>query len=91
MARPAPRADPDGPDGKPFPLFESGAILIYLAEKSGQLLPRTPAGRYETIQWLMFQMAGVGPMFGQVGFFNLLRTFLARPAIVRGLDIPKRS
>jgi GSH-dependent disulfide-bond oxidoreductase len=62
--------DPNGPGGEPLPLFESGAILIYLAEKTGQLLPRDPAGRYQTIQWLMFQMSGVGPMFGQVGFFN---------------------
>ena len=62
--------DPDGPDGRPLPLFESGAILIYLADKSGQFMPRDPAGRYETLQWLMFQMGGVGPMFGQVGFFN---------------------
>src|SRR5487761_117015 len=62
--------DPDGPGGKPLPLFESGAILIYLAEKTGRLLPRDPAGRYLTLQWLMFQMGGVGPMFGQVGFFN---------------------
>src|SRR6266446_3055841 len=62
--------DPNGPGGKPFPLFESGAILIYLADKTGQFLPPNPAGRYETIQWLMFQMAGVGPMFGQVGFFH---------------------
>jgi GST-like protein len=62
--------DPNGPGGKPLPLFESGAILIYLAEKTGQLIPRDPAGRYQTIQWLMFQMGGVGPMFGQVGFFN---------------------
>src|SRR6202162_4416597 len=62
--------DPDGPGGKPFPLFESGAILIYLADKTSQFLPSDPAGRYETIQWLMFQMAGVGPMFGQVGFFH---------------------
>jgi GST-like protein len=62
--------DPDGPGGKPLPLFESGAILIYLAEKTGQLMPPDPAGRYHTIQWLMFQMGGVGPMFGQVGFFN---------------------
>jgi GST-like protein len=62
--------DPNGPGGKPLPLFESGAILIYLAEKTGQLLPPDPAGRYQTIQWLMFQMGGVGPMFGQVGFFN---------------------
>jgi GSH-dependent disulfide-bond oxidoreductase len=62
--------DPNGPDGKPLPLFESGAILLYLADKAGQFIPRDAAGRYETIQWLMFQMSGVGPMFGQVGFFN---------------------
>jgi GST-like protein len=62
--------DPDGPGGKPLPLFESGAILIYLADKAGQFLPQDAAGRYETLQWLMFQMAGVGPMFGQLGFFN---------------------
>jgi GST-like protein len=62
--------DPNGPDGKPLPLFESGAILLYLADKSGQFMPRDSAGRYETIQWLMFQMGGIGPMFGQVGFFN---------------------
>jgi GST-like protein len=62
--------DPNGPDGKPLALFESGAILLYLAEKTGQFLPADPAGRYETIQWLMFQMGGVGPMFGQLGFFH---------------------
>jgi GST-like protein len=62
--------DPNGPGGKPLPLSESGAILLYLAEKTGQLMPPDPAGRYRTIQWLMFQMSGVGPMFGQVGFFN---------------------
>ncbi|HWK85061.1 MAG TPA: glutathione S-transferase N-terminal domain-containing protein [Caldimonas sp.] len=62
--------DPDGPGGKPLALFESGAILIYLADKTGQLVPRDPARRYETIEWLMFQMAGIGPIFGQVGFFN---------------------
>jgi GST-like protein len=62
--------DPAGPGGKPLPLFESGAILIYLAEKTGQFIPRDAAGRYQTIQWLMWQMGGVGPMFGQVGFFN---------------------
>ncbi|TMQ18213.1 MAG: glutathione S-transferase [Deltaproteobacteria bacterium] len=62
--------DPDGPDGRPLPLFESGAILYYLAEKTGRLLPRDAPGRYETLQWLMFQMGGVGPMFGQVGFFH---------------------
>ncbi|HEX8108334.1 MAG TPA: glutathione binding-like protein [Kofleriaceae bacterium] len=62
--------DPDGPGGEPLPLFESGAILIYLAEKTGQLLSTAPAERYETIQWLMFQMGGLGPMFGQLGFFH---------------------
>jgi GSH-dependent disulfide-bond oxidoreductase len=62
--------DPDGPGAKPLPLFESGAILIYLADKTGQLLPQDPARRYEAIQWLMFQMGGIGPMFGQVGFFH---------------------
>ncbi len=62
--------DPNGPDGKPLPLFESGAILIYLADKTGQFMPPTAAGRYETIQWLMFQMAGIGPLFGQLGYFH---------------------
>ncbi|MBV8405367.1 MAG: glutathione S-transferase N-terminal domain-containing protein [Gammaproteobacteria bacterium] len=62
--------DPNGPGGEPLPLFESGAILIYLADKSGQFLPRAPTARYQTLQWLMFQVGGVGPMFGQVGFFH---------------------
>ena len=62
--------DPDGPGGRPIGLFESGAILLYLAEKTGKLLPADPVRRYETIQWLFFQMAAVGPMFGQVGFFH---------------------
>ena len=62
--------DPQGPDGKPLGLFESGAILLCLAEKTGQLLPATAAGRYETIEWVFFQMASIGPMFGQVGFFH---------------------
>ena len=62
--------DPDGPGGQPLPLFESGAILIYLAEKTGRFLPADPAARYQAIQWLMFQMGGVGPMFGQLGFFH---------------------
>ncbi|WGR96794.1 glutathione S-transferase N-terminal domain-containing protein [Bradyrhizobium sp. ISRA443] len=62
--------DSNGPGGKPLPLFESGAILQYLAEKTGKLLPADPARRYETIQWVHFQMGGIGPMFGQVGFFN---------------------
>ena len=60
--------DPDGPDGEPVALFESGAILVYLADKAQRLLP-AGAARYETLQWLMFQMGGIGPMFGQVGFF----------------------
>jgi GST-like protein len=62
--------DPNGPGGQPLPLFESGAILLYLADKSGQFIPADAAGRYQTIQWLMFQMGGIGPMFGQLGFFN---------------------
>lgn len=62
--------DPDGPGGQPLALFESGAILVYLADKTGQLMPQDPAGRYETLQWLMFQMGGIGPMFGQLGFFH---------------------
>jgi len=62
--------DPDGPGGKPIALFESGAILVYLAEKTGKLLPTDPARRYETLQWLFFQMAFVGPMFGQLGYFH---------------------
>ena len=59
-----------GPDGKPLALFESGAILIYLAEKTGKFMPQDAAGRYETMQWIMFQMGGIGPMFGQLGFFH---------------------
>ena len=62
--------DPHGPGGAPLALFESGAILMYLAEKSGQFIPADPARRWETIQWVFFQMASIGPMFGQVGFFN---------------------
>ena len=62
--------DPNGPDGQPLPLFETGAILWYLADKTGQLVPKDAAGRYQTLQWLMFQMGGIGPMFGQVGFFH---------------------
>ena len=62
--------DPDGPAGQPLGLFESGAILLYLAEKAQAFIPRDAAAHYETIEWLMFQMGGVGPMFGQVGFFH---------------------
>lgn len=62
--------DPNGPNGEPLALFESGAILVYLASKTGQLLPADTARRFEALQWLMFQMGGVGPMFGQLGFFH---------------------
>ncbi|MEM8515045.1 GST-like protein [Massilia sp. MP_M2] len=62
--------DPDGPGGQPLPLFESGAILIYLGDKSGKLLPQDPAARYRVMQWVMFQIGSVGPMFGQLGFFH---------------------
>ena len=62
--------DPHGPGGKPLALFESGAILVYLAEKTGRFIPQDAAGRYECLQWLMFQMGGIGPMFGQLGFFH---------------------
>jgi GST-like protein len=62
--------DPDGPGGKPLALFESGAILVYLAEKTGKLIPQDAAGRYHALQWVMFQMGGIGPMFGQLGFFH---------------------
>ncbi|MFZ6779242.1 glutathione S-transferase N-terminal domain-containing protein [Undibacterium sp. Ji83W] len=62
--------DPQGPGNKPLALFESGAILLYLADKTGLCIPTDAAERYECIQWLMFQMGGIGPMFGQLGFFN---------------------
>lgn len=62
--------DPEGPGGAPLPLFESGAILMYLADKAGRFLPRNPARRWTTIQWVFFQVGGVGPMFGQLGFFH---------------------
>ncbi len=61
--------DPNGPEG-PLPLFESGAILVYLAGKAGNFMPQTVHGKYEALQWVMFQMGGIGPMFGQVGFFS---------------------
>lgn len=62
--------DPDGPDGKPLSLFETGAILFYLAEKTGKFMPADPVGRYTVMQWLMFQMGGIGPMFGQANHFR---------------------
>jgi GST-like protein len=62
--------DPAGPGGRPLGLFESGAILLYLADKTGKFIPAEPARRWEAIQWVFFQMASIGPMFGQVGFFN---------------------
>ena len=62
--------DPDGPGGKPIGLFESGAILVYLADKTGKLMPSDPAARYEALQWIFWQMGAVGPMFGQLGFFH---------------------
>jgi GST-like protein len=62
--------DPHGPNGTPLALFESGAILLYLADKAGKFMPSDAAARYQTIQWLMFQMSGIGPMFGQLGFFH---------------------
>ena len=62
--------DQDGPDGEPLAIFESGAILIYLAEKTGRFLPKEGATRYDVMQWLMFQMGGVGPMFGQYNHFH---------------------
>jgi GSH-dependent disulfide-bond oxidoreductase len=62
--------DPNDPDGAPLPLFETGAILLYLADKSGRFLPRDAAARYQAIQWVMFQVSGIGPMFGQLGFFH---------------------
>ncbi|HEX8241526.1 MAG TPA: glutathione S-transferase N-terminal domain-containing protein [Allosphingosinicella sp.] len=62
--------DPDGPGGKPLALFESGAILLYLADKTGQLIPTDPSERWQAVQWVFFQMAAIGPMFGQLGYFN---------------------
>ncbi|MBV8917044.1 glutathione S-transferase N-terminal domain-containing protein [Bradyrhizobium sp.] len=84
--------DPDGPGGKPLPLFESGAILIYLAEKSGKLLPADAVLRYQTIQWVFFQMGHIGPMFGQLGFFHKFagREFEDKRPLKRYVDETKR-
>ena len=80
--------DPDGPGGKPISIFESGAILIYLAEKSGKLMPKEPRGRYNVLEWLMFQMASVGPMLGQAHHFRALR---ARADPVRDRSLHQRG
>jgi GSH-dependent disulfide-bond oxidoreductase len=82
--------DTDGPSGRPFSLFESGAILVYLAEKSGQLLPKDPEGRSVALQWLMFQMGGVGPMFGQAGHFRNYAPEKIEYAIARYTNEAKR-
>jgi GST-like protein len=84
--------DPDGPGGKPLALFESGAILLYLAEKTGKLISADPARRYETIEWVFFQMASVGPMFGQVGFFHKFagREYEDKRPLKRYVDETKR-
>ena len=82
--------DPDGPDGKPISLFESGAILIYLAEKTGKFLPKDPAQRYKTFEWLMWQMGGVGPMFGQAHHFLRAAPTKIEYGIKRYVDEAKR-
>ncbi|AJX30642.1 glutathione S-transferase N-terminal domain-containing protein [Burkholderia oklahomensis] len=82
--------DHDGPDGKPISLFESGAILIYLAEKTGKFLPSAPVARYATLEWLMFQMGGVGPMLGQAHHFRLYAPQQIEYAINRYTNEAKR-
>ena len=84
--------DPNGPGGQPIALFESGAIMVYLAEKTGQFLPLEPMLRYATLQWLMFQMGGIGPMFGQVGFFNIYggKDFEDKRPLMRYVNESKR-
>jgi GSH-dependent disulfide-bond oxidoreductase len=84
--------DPAGPGGKPLPLFESGAILLYLAEKTGKLMPADPAARYETLEWLFFQIGAMGPMFGQLGFFHKFagREFEDKRPLHRYRDEAKR-
>ncbi|HEX3651264.1 MAG TPA: glutathione binding-like protein [Rhizomicrobium sp.] len=84
--------DPNGPGGNPLPLFESGAILLYLGDKTGWLLPADPSRRYETIQWVFFQMANIGPIFGQVGFFHKFagREYEDKRPLKRYVDETKR-
>jgi GST-like protein len=84
--------DPNGPSGRPLGLFESGAILQYIAEKTGKLLPADPNARYETIQWVHFQMGGIGPIFGQVGFFHKFagRDYEDKRPLKRYVDESKR-
>ena len=84
--------DPDGPGGKPLALFESGAILLYLSDKTGKLVPSDKALRYETIEWVFFQMASIGPMFGQLGFFHKFagREFEDKRPLHRYRDESKR-
>jgi len=82
--------DPEGPEGKPISLFESGAILLYLAGKTGRLLPTDTAGKYEALQWLMFQMGGVGPMLGQAHHFRIYAPQKIEYAIDRYTNEAKR-
>jgi len=82
--------DSDGPDGKPLSVFESGAILIYLAEKTGQFMPQAPAARYATLQWPMFQMGGLGPMLGQTHHFRIYAPEKIEYAINRYTNEAKR-
>jgi GST-like protein len=84
--------DPDGPGGKPLGLFESGAILLYLADKTGRFIPADAGARWETIQWVFFQMASIGPMFGQVGFFNKFagKEYADKRPLQRYVDESKR-
>jgi len=84
--------DPNGPSGKPLGLFESGAILQYVADKTGKLMPADANGRYETIQWLHFQMGGIGPIFGQLGFFHKFagREYEDKRPLKRYVDESKR-
>jgi GST-like protein len=78
--------DPEGPDGSPISVFESGAILIYLAEKTGRFLPTDPRGRYRALEWLMFQMGSVGPMLGQAHHFRQYAPEIIPYAIQRYTD-----